>query len=649
MAKRSQDHIQLADQHLAGQSDSQLKQKKQKLNGESVSDNAPKEPTKEERKEKKRRRKLEKGSKLSKGSTDINVPEAPFGDLKAASPAAPSAAVTSNNHESTRGGENGDKVNGRKDPANKALAKVARKEAKRKDKTRSSATEDEGKAVRKRGENSGRKKEREQSEQGVSESYYEDPALSALAQDNVDAFLSSSAISTRDPRSTAPLRPIFEFSYLPRHINPSPSSFASFKSPTPIQAAAWPFLLSGRDVVGVAETGSGKTFAFGLPLIHHLKSMVTDQKSTRSVVRAVVVSPTRELASQIYDQICLLATPAGLGCSCLYGGVPKDDQRAALKKAQIIVATPGRLNDLIEEGAADLSQVRYLVLDEADRMLDKGFEDAIRQILSNTPPPSAGRQTLMFTATWPPSVRDLASTFMKDPVHIANGRDNPTGELRANIRIEQRVEVVDPREKETRLLQLIKEHNRKVNPKSRTTSTASSSSSFSSSCRILIFALYKKEASRLHSLLLRHSLPSVSIHGDMPQPARTASLSAFRSGSKPLLVATDVAARGLDIPNVSLVINVTFPLTAEDYVHRIGRTGRAGKDGLAITLFTEHDKANSGALINVLKAAGQEVPEELLKFGGTVKKKGHEVYGNFYRDVGGAGGGKTVGKKFRFD
>ena len=520
------------------------------------------------------------------------------------------------------------------------LGKEVRKGAKRKDKSRDLGEQPKAQMKEKRQKKSEKTGGAVKPKHGNSTSYEEDPALTALTQENVDTFFKDNAISVKDPTSTVPLRPIFEFAYLPRHANPSPSSFANFRSPTPIQAAAWPFLLSGRDVVGVAETGSGKTFAFGIPLVHHLKAIVSSQKPTKNTIQAVVVSPTRELASQIYDQICLLATPAGLGCSCLYGGVPKDDQRAALKKSQIIIATPGRLNDLIEEGAADLSQVRYLVLDEADRMLDKGFEDAIREILSNTPSPSDGRQTLMFTATWPPSVRDLAATFMRDPVHIAIGRDNPTGELRANARIEQRVEVLDPRAKETRLLQIIKDHNR--------SRSKAKGASIASPSRILIFALYKKEASRLHSLLLRNSLPAVSIHGDMPQHARTASLSAFKSGEKPLLVATDVAARGLDIPDVALVLNVTFPLTAEDYVHRIGRTGRAGKDGLAITLFTEHDKANSGGLINVLKAAGQTVPEELLKFGGTVKKKGHEVYGNFYRDVGGEGE-KAVGKKIRFD
>jgi ATP-dependent RNA helicase DBP3 len=228
------------------------------------------------------------------------------------------------------------------------------------------------------------------------------------------------------------------------------------------------------------------------------------------------------------------------------------------------------LNDLINEGAADLSKVSYLVLDEADRMLDKGFEEDIRRIIGACPSKET-RQTLMFTATWPQSVRELASTFMKQPVKITIGdRDD----LRANVRIKQTVEVVDQRAKEQKLLQLIKQHQSGANKND----------------RILVFALYKKEASRIEGFLRSKGCRVAGIHGDLSQPQRTEALGRFKSGECPLLIATDVAARGLDIPNVKLVINLTFPLTIEDYVHRIGRTGRAGADGMAYTFFTEHDK-----------------------------------------------------------
>lgn len=386
----------------------------------------------------------------------------------------------------------------------------------------------------------------------VQSAYEEDPALTALPQSDIDSFLTANFIKVTDPISPNILRPILNFSQLPKSSTKT-SPFTNFKSPTPIQAAAWPFLLSGRDVVGVAETGSGKTLAFGVPCIRSIATISRSQSSS-PCTKAVIVSPTRELAVQIHDQISKLASAARLQSVCIYGGVPKDPQRQALPTAHIIVATPGRLNDLISEGAADLSGVTYLVLDEADRMLDTGFEPEIRKIIDCTP--STGiRQTLMFTATWPPSVRTLASSFMRDPVHIGIGRDNPEGALRANTSITQRVEVVEPYDKEQRLLQLIKEHQ----------------SGSSANDRILVFCLYKKEAIRVEGFLRYRGLRVAGIHGDLSQERRSASLDSFKNGDCPLLVATDVASRGLDIPAVKLVLNVTFPLTVEDYVHRIGR------------------------------------------------------------------------------
>jgi ATP-dependent RNA helicase DBP3 len=441
--------------------------------------------------------------------------------------------------------------------------------------------------------------------------YQENSELSQLPQSDIDAFLAKNTMAIDDPKPAArKLRPITHFKYLP--VDESQRAFfAKFSAPTPIQAATWPFLLSGRDMIGVAETGSGKTLAFGVPCVRHIASLPQDK---RKGIKAVIVSPTRELAVQIYDQLVALATPAGLSVVCVYGGVPKDPQVAACRKAHIVVATPGRLNDLIGDGSADLSKAEYVVLDEADRMLDKGFEEAIRQIISQTP---NKRQTLMFTATWPQSVRDLASTFMNSPVKITIG-DNVSGELRANVRIKQLVEVLDPHAKEQRLLQLLKQYQSGKNKDD----------------RILVFCLYKKEAVRIENFIRMKGFRVGGIHGDLSQEKRSASLAAFKEGQVPLLVATDVAARGLDIPAVKVVINVTFPLTAEDYVHRIGRTGRAGKEGLAITFFTDHDKGLSGSLINVLKAANQPVPDELMKFGTTVKKKEHGAYGAFYKDVG---------------
>ena len=393
--------------------------------------------------------------------------------------------------------------------------------------------------------------------------YHEDPELSALTHSDVDSFLSNGAITVSDPSTSSPLRPMVSFSHLPPSTRVFTSTLSAFKSPTSIQSAVWPFLFAGRDVIGVAETGSGKTLAFGVPCIDYINSLPPSSTSLQSKkylgrAKAVVVAPTRELALQSYEQLSTLGKYVGIHTVCVYGGVAKEPQRLALQSADIIVATPGRLIDLMNEGAADLSRVGYLVLDEADRMLDKGFEDDMRTIISATPatlPIDGGiterpRQTLMFTATWPPSVRELAATFLLNPIHISIGQDNPQGDLRANTRITQFVEVVESKAKEYRLLQIIKKHQ----------------SGASKDDRILIFCLYKKEAQKVESSLRAKGLRVVGIHGDLSQEKRTKSLSEFkREGGTPLLVATDVAARGLDIPDVKLVINLTFPLTVEDY------------------------------------------------------------------------------------
>ncbi|QPC77124.1 hypothetical protein HYE68_007876 [Fusarium pseudograminearum] len=457
------------------------------------------------------------------------------------------------------------------------------------------------------------------SEAPSSGSYTQTMALSNVPQAEIDEFLSKNEIHITDPKTeTVTLRPVLEFHQLPATnlLEKKPSPFANYKAPTPIQSASWPFTLSGRDVIGVAETGSGKTMAFALPCVEAISAL--KHKHTK----AVIVSPTRELAMQTYEQMASVAALNRMKCVCLYGGASKDDQRNLLNRgADIIVATPGRLKDFMSDGTVDLSHSAFAVLDEADRMLDKGFEEDIKMILSSCPPREK-RQTLMFTATWPQSVQTLAATFMVSPVKIAigsGGKETAGGavELQANARISQSVEVLEPRGKEFRLLEVLKEHQQGSKKND----------------RILVFCLYKKEATRIENFLSRKGIRVGGIHGDLRQEQRTRSLEAFKSGQTPVLVATDVAARGLDIPEVKLVINVTFPLTIEDYVHRIGRTGRAGKTGQAITFFTVEDKSHSGSLVNILRGANQPVPEDLLKFGTTVKKKAHDMYGAFFKDV----------------
>lgn len=382
--------------------------------------------------------------------------------------------------------------------------------------------------------------------------YVPSAELTALPQSEIDNFLSSNVIEISDPLPDATsFRPITSFSFLPPTEDDRYGPLKLFSSPTPIQATTWTPLFSGRDVIGIAETGSGKTLAFGLPCIQRVMESKSSTKASKP--KALIVTPTRELATQIYDQLQKFTTSAGIGITCVYGGVSKEDQRRALKKSAIVVATPGRLKDLQSEGAVDLSKVKYLVLDEADRMLDKGFEQDIKDIVSSMPA-SRKRQTVMFTATWPTAVRDLASTFTTSAVTITIGGDRSTG-IRANTSITQVVEVMDTQGKEARLLKVINEHQ----------------SGKKSNDRILVFCLYKKEAMRIERFIRSRGYKVAGIHGDLSQADRFKSLEAFKSGNVSLLVATDVAARGLDIPAVKLVLNVTFPLTVEDYVHRIGR------------------------------------------------------------------------------
>ncbi|KAJ8608380.1 hypothetical protein CTAYLR_008153 [Chrysophaeum taylorii] len=370
-------------------------------------------------------------------------------------------------------------------------------------------------------------------------------------------------------------------------------------APTPIQALCWPVLASGRDAVAVAETGSGKTLAFALPAL---------SRCDASKLSMLVLSPTRELAQQSFEVVDEMARVVGARAAVAFGGVAKARQASAIEKCSILVATPGRLWDLVEHSTL-LGDCSFVVLDEADRMLDMGFVQVVRSILSKTPPE---RQTAMFSATWPPEVRAIAAEMMRSPVKVSTAPEEPT----ANAAVSQTVVVCEERRRDSKLLE--------------TLSRFYSDRDFDGS-KTIVFGLYKKECARLEGYLNRNGWTCVAIHGDMTQASRTKAFDDFRSGRAPVLVATDVAARGLDIPAVSLVLNYSFPLTIEDYVHRVGRTGRAGKSGTAITFFhgNQHEKALAGALQNILRQNDQPIPDDLKKFGNTVKKKSHALYGDF--------------------
>ncbi|KAG1908621.1 DEAD-domain-containing protein [Suillus fuscotomentosus] len=441
-----------------------------------------------------------------------------------------------------------------------------------------------------------------------------------------EAFLEKHNITISTQTNSDAVVPVISFDQLniPDGLR---GAFTGFNEPTPIQACTWPPALKGKDVVGIAETGSGKTLAFGIPALAQLIASPKKPKKKESTISVLVVAPTRELAIQTHDALSALGAPFGIASVAVFGGVPKDPQVKALangntdgKITRIVVGTPGRIIDLVNDGVCDLSRVNYLVLDEADRMLDKGFENDITKIISYTIQ-GEGRQTMMFSATWPEAVRRLASSFQHNPVRVTVGSDD----LTANSRVEQVVEVFnDPREKDNRLLKRLADLSHKK-----------TSRKGSDEARILIFALYKKEATRIEQSLRRAGYDVGALHGDMSQTARMDALEKFKTGETGLLVATDVAARGLDIPNVGAVINYTFPLTLEDYIHRIGRTGRGGRSGKSITFFTgeNHERALAGELARVLREGGFDAQADNLKqFPMTIKKKGHAAYGAFFRD-----------------
>lgn len=400
---------------------------------------------------------------------------------------------------------------------------------------------------------------------------------------------------------------------------------SNFKAPSPIQAQSWPMLMDGKDLIGISKTGSGKTLAFMLPALMHCGA--GGAKKYGRTARVLCMAPTRELTCQIAKESALAAGSGGYSVVCVYGGVPKYQQRQELEAGvDVLVATPGRLLDLSEEGIADLSQVSYVVLDEADAMLDMGFEPDVRRMFKKV---ATKRQVLMFSATWPKDIQALAHEFLKNPGRVVIGSEG----LAANRDITQVVEVLEDHQKFPRLLKCLeKYHGKRDN-------------------RVLIFGLYKKECARLEGDLNARGWSAVAIHGDMTQMARTAAFERFKSGQCSLCVATDVAARGLDIKGVEHVINYTFPLTVEYYVHRIGRTGRAGVPGHSHTFFTQHDKQLAPGLIKVMEGAGQAVPEGLEKFRHVAPKKAPNANERHSMESksGGFKGDETGGTKVTFD
>merc|ERR550514_542434 len=363
---------------------------------------------------------------------------------------------------------------------------------------------------------------------------------------------------------------------------------AGFKEPSPIQIQGWPIALAGRDMIGIAETGSGKTLAFLLPAVVHINAQPYLSRGDGPIVLAL--APTRELATQIQEECQRFGKSSRIKNTCCYGGVPKAQQARDLQDGvEIVIATPGRLIDFLESDRTNLKRVTYLVLDEADRMLDMGFEPQVRKIVSQVRP---DRQTLMWSATWPREVQRLARDLCREaPVHINIG----SLDLRTAHTIRQYVEVVQDHDKRGRLKRLLE----KVMDGS----------------RILIFSSTKRDADQLTREMRLDGWPALCIHGDKKQEERDWVLKEFKEGKSPILVATDVASRGIDVKDIKYVINYDFPNQIEDYVHRVGRTGRAGAIGSSYSFFTSDKFRLAKDLIQVLEEARQPVPEELQKLG----------------------------------
>jgi len=378
--------------------------------------------------------------------------------------------------------------------------------------------------------------------------------------------------------------------------------------------------MSGRDLMGCAQTGSGKTAAFLFPMISVLLSSPPppENYNRRKVFPlALVLAPTRELACQIYDEARKFSYRTGLKACVVYGGASIGLQLRDLERGcDIIVATPGRLVDIIERARCSLSQIRYLVLDEADRMLDMGFEPQIRRIVEGEDMPKSGeRQTLMFSATFPKEIQRLAASFLHDYIFLAVGRVGSTTDL-----VTQKFLRVDENDKQGMLLDLI------VSVKGLT----------------IIFVETKKKADMLEDFLCRERFAATSIHGDRDQQDRTAALRTFSCGQTPYLIATNVAARGLDIENIAHVINYDMPTDIDDYVHRIGRTGRAGKPGLATAMITEENVNIVPKLLEILIESGQDIPAWLEAMKGH-RGGGGNGYGNYGFSNNRRGGQRSFG------
>lgn len=347
---------------------------------------------------------------------------------------------------------------------------------------------------------------------------------------------------------------------------------AGYKIPSPIQAQSIPPLLKGKDMIGCAQTGTGKTAAFTLPILQYL--IKNKRKPSSGNPRVLIIAPTRELAAQIRDSVAKYGKHTRISHTVIFGGVGQNPQVKAIKNGvDILVATPGRLIDLINQKHIDLSQIEIFVLDEADRMLDMGFLPDIKRIIAKLP---RKRQSLFFSATMERKVVELAKTLVHNPIHVTIEPEKLTVE-----RIEQTIMFVSKKNKDKLLVQLLKKDNMD---------------------RVMVFVQMKHVANKVVLTLDKARISAAAIHGNKSQTARTNALAKFKAGKIKVLVATDIAARGIDVNNISHVINYDMPVEAETYVHRIGRTARAGNEGDSISFCCATERSYLNAIEKLIKA-----------------------------------------------